>query len=63
MKLFGTFEIPRNVAVILRFALFAATVLVPILSAIFWDLQALWSLVPVGTLLAAQHVNQGLKKQ
>jgi hypothetical protein len=62
MKLFGTFNINRNAAVILRFALFAVAIVTPILAAIVWDFQALWALVPEAALLIAAHVNSELKK-
>jgi hypothetical protein len=62
MKLFGTFNINRNVAVILRFTLFAVAAVTPILAAIVWDFQALWALVPEAALVVGAHVSAELKK-
>lgn len=62
MKLFGTFNISLNVAVILRFVLFAVAGVTPVLAAIFWDLQALWALVPALSLLGAWHVSTVISK-
>lgn len=62
MKFLGTFTINRNVAVILRFALFAVALVTPILAAIVWDLQALWALVPEAALLVGAHIHKGLEK-
>ena len=62
MKLFGTFNINRDIAVILRFAMGATAVVIPFLAFWLFDAQGLWVLVPEAVLLFFAVLHRGLKK-
>lgn len=62
MKLFGTFPIGYNVAVILRFVLGALAVLIPFIAFWAFDAQGLWVLVPEVLLVVFADLHRGLKK-